>query len=376
MKFDKLKINEQIEILSNKLYDGPLQSLINGSGINNIPKLNILSTNTNVVNVNNCSKGPVYIGLELADNDDCIKTCLNSKASVINVNETETYIYDSVQLKTGAHCVLGPRPECNMRTTYALMTINSIVCRPRFPEIIGGNDIGSNIIACNNSKHYHVENVLWDYANNVSVNAWTTLITDVNEKLPDGLYRFRCKYNGVDIKGNKYQEHFFNRFHPMVNYCASNIVAAHPDVKTVLNEDGKGFYCDCGDPDVTRVKNLIPTDKTSKCSHIQYKDESAKPEIDQGKKSKRIATIPYNCFNMYSFIEDVNNYHPCPPDLFTRNGPQMDVVSFEYSLKDRALIEHPIYYDFVDDDKSGAKVLNNVNIEQIPKLNIEDLDNN
>lgn len=368
LKFDKTKINEQIEILSTKLHDGPMQALLNGSGINNIPKLNILSTNTNVVNVNNCSRGPVYIGLDFAENEDCIKTCLNSKASVINVNENETYIYDTVQLKAGAHCILGPRPECNMRMTYAIMTINTIICRPRFPELIGGNEIGSNIVACNNSKFYHVENVLWDYEGNVRVNPWLTLITDVDEKLPDGSFRFRCKFNGVDQKGNKFQENFFNRFHPMRNYCASNLIAAHPDVRTVLDDNGKSFYCDCGNPEVTRVKHLLPDDKKSKCSHVQYQDELVKPEIPETKKSKRKLTIPYNCFNMYSLIEDVGKYHPCPPDLFTRNGPQMDSVSFEYSLNDKALIEHPIYYDFNDDASSGATVLNNVDIEKIVDL--------
>lgn len=326
--------------LAAKLADGPLQSLLNGSGINNIPLLNIISTNPAVTKANNCGKGPVYIGNTGSDSD-CIKVCANSSASVINVEEGETFISNSSVLQPGAHCIIGPRPECNMKTTDALMTINSIVCRPKFPNLFGG-PTGTNVVACNNRLINDPQNYLWDYKYNQKVDPWTTVVTDEDELLNDGAFRFRCRFNGYDVRQNKYMQHPFNRFHPISNYCASQIYRAHPDVQTIFKSDGT-FECDCGNAQDTRVQNLDPNDKSSLCSNIIK-------QVELDIRNRYTITVPYKCFTLYSLLEDVGKYPPCPNDQFTREGSQMSYVTVPFTTNDKALIEHPMYADFASDN--------------------------
>lgn len=326
--------------MQTKLYNGPLQSLLNGSGINNIPLLNIMSTNPAVSQANNCSKGPVYIGSQIATDMDCIQTCVNDSAKVTNVLDGETVAFNNTLLRPGAHCFIGPRPECNMKTSYALMTVNSVTCVSKFPRLFGG-DLGTEIVACNNKNIYDPNNVLWDYKSNEAVNPWTTTIIDTDEQLNDGSFRFRCKFDGEDYRGNKYIPHPKDRFHPIINYCASLIYRAHPDVKTIFQTDDT-FACDCGDEQETRVKHMYADNPSSQCASIQYKVESLVGD-------KKRVTLPYKCFTLFSTLAEVGSSPPCPEDLFTRQGNQVSSVSLEFTENERSLIEHPIYQDLTDD---------------------------
>lgn len=332
--FDK-NIATQNENLAVKLADGKLQALLNGSGINNIPNLNIITTNAAVSKANACGKGPVHIGSSGTD-QDCIRTCANSTASVINVADGEIYVYESAILQVGANCVIGPRPECNMKTSFAMMTINSIICRPRFPDIVGG-PLGTTLVACNNRQITDPQNYLWDYRYNTKFNPLTTDIVDSNEILGDGTYRVRCKFTGYDIRQNQYIEHPNNRFQPFRNYCASSIYAAHPSVKTIISDSGN-FECDCGNYSDTRVQNIIPGDKTSICSNYVQSET-----VDVGER--KILSVPYKCFTLFSPIEDVGHYLPCPNDQFTREGSQFGLINVPFSLNQNAIIEHPMYKD-------------------------------
>lgn len=333
--YDKT-LQEDDEKLAEKLKDGPLQSLLNGSGINNIPKLNLITTNSKISKANKCGHGPIHIGNE-ATNHDCVKICSNSSAYVINVKPDESYIYETTILKPGAHCTIGKRPECDMATSVAIMTVNSTLCRSKFPNIVGGSS-GTTIVACSNQQIYDPHNYLWDYKMSEAFNPWTTTITDEDELLNDGHYRFRCKFEGTDNRGNYYQEHPFNRFHPISNYCAALIYGAHPDVKTVIKDDGT-FECDCGNKEDTRVENIHFNDKSSQCFHdaISTKIESEKHETME-------TNIPYKCFTLFSPLEDVGKYLPCPTQQFTNEtAPQWSTVRISVTKNEKILIEHPMY---------------------------------
>lgn len=332
--FDKT-IGIQNETLASKLANGKLEALLNGSGINNIPNLNIITTNVALSKANACGKGPVYIGKTGTDKD-CVRTCANSTASVINVADGETYIYESSVLHSGANCIIGPRPECNMKTSFAMMTINSIICRSKFPDLLGGS-LGTSVVACNNRQITDPQNYLWDYKYNIKFNPLTTNILDTNEILNDGSFRFRCKFNGYDIRQNQYIQHPNNRFQPFRNYCASEIYAAHPNVKIVMNTDGT-FKCDCGEFNETRVKNIDPLDNSSLCSNLTHSDTLEH-------KAKRLLTIPYRCFTLFSHLDDVGKYLPCPNDQFTREGSQYGSIKLEYTTTLTHVIEHPMYND-------------------------------
>lgn len=316
-----------------KLGKGPLQSLLNGSGINNIPQLNIISSNVGVTTANDCGRGPIRIGAN-GSQSDCVRVCANSNVNMIEVKPGEQYVFDSTMLDEGVYCVVGPRPECNMRTTIALMTINSIVCRPKFPNLIGG-PLGTTVVACNNQFVNDPQNYLWDFKLNKRVDPLTVNITDEDERLPTGKYRFRCRFRGLDDRGNRYMAHPYNRLHPMVNYCASSIYQAHPSVRTVIDRKFDRFRCDCGDYRETRVQNMIPDDNTSVCSHLT---QSVKVEA----KERKILELPYKCFTLFSTLTDVGKYPPCSVEQFTRKGSQMSSVKIPFS-QSHELIEHPEY---------------------------------
>ncbi|AQN78569.1 ACH96147.1 pif-2-like protein [Kallithea virus] len=351
---DDIKIkNERTAV---QLSKSKLESLINGSGINNIPNLNIVTTNPEINKSSDCSKGPVYIG-KTGTTQSCIQTCSNASATVLNVRENENYIYEQSTLSVGAYCLIGPRPNCNMNTSHAIMTINSVICRPKFPELVGG-PLGNKIVACNNREINDPQNILWDYKYNEKFNPITTIISSVDEVLPDGEYRFQCRFNGVDTTKNQFIPHPYNRLHPIRNYCASSIVAAHPDVKTVFDTTTNTYKCDCGDHDETRVKNIDPNDPTSLCSNVSY-------EIKVDVFNRKIMTLPYRCFNLFSPISDVGKYLPCPVEQFTRDGTQYTNTVIPFSTNIDAPIEHPQYSKFRGKDtivyvESSGKILERV----------------
>lgn len=322
------------EALAEKLKIGPLEALLNGSGINNIPQLNLISTNTAITTANNCGKGPVNIGAS-GDDSDCIKVCANSSAKAVQVNEGEEYYYGSNALTPGVQCIIGPRPECDTKTTIVLMTVNSVICRPRFPRVIGGQ-IGTKVIACNNRLIQDPKNVLWDYKYNVRFDPMTTTILDEDEILPDGTYRLRCKFLGSDERGNLYMEHPTDRFHPIRNYCASLIYRAHPDVKTEFIDHGNDYRCDCGNYADTRAKNLVIGDTHTQCSPISANVSETGQEVNT-------VEIPYNCFTLFSPITSVPNMPPCPNDQFTREGLQMSSIKVTYTENQNVILEHPLY---------------------------------
>lgn len=312
-------------------------ALINGSGINNIPSLNIISTNASVNFANKCGQKPILFGTTGTD-VDCQRMCANETAHVLNVSDDNESYYEQNKLETGAYCMIGRRPECNTKTTSILMTINSVTCRSKYPKLFGGKT-GNDVVACNDSKINDPLNILWDYKNNTRVRAETVSLKDEDELLLNGDYRFRCRFMGKDSNGNTFMENPYDRFHPIKNYCAEYVYGAHPSVKTIVDVENNKIKCDCGDYSITRVYNINPDDKSTRCSNEIYENKTLLPNQKQ-------ITIPYKCFTINSPIEDVGKYLPCPPDQFTRNGSRMSSVSLIYSERDSVPIEHPYYKDF------------------------------
>lgn len=344
-------IERKSEELREKLKHGPLQSLMNGSGINNIPNLSLVTNNEEISRANKCSEKPLLVGSSGVTQDECVRICANSSANVINVQDGELYLYEQQTLSPGFYCTIGPRPECNTKTSIPVMTVNSVTCRSKFPRLVGG-PLGTTIVACNNSQINDQKNILWDYKNNKAFDPLSTVITNQNERLPDNQYRFRCKFNGVDERNNQYIRHPLDRFQPIRNYCASSIYSAHPDVRTVYSKDNKSFTCDCGDFKETRVTNMTDA-KNSICSHIK-----SETKTDVG--DRKLLTLPYKCFTLYSTLDDVGKYPPCNNEQFTRQGSQMSSVTIPYTHKLNHMIDHPIYDKLIDKEFYIPRVGTNV----------------
>lgn len=344
--FNRKKIASKTDKTILALRDNEMKSLLNGSGINNIPHITINSTNSEVTTINRCGNGPTFVG-DVTDNinkDTCVRMCMTSSAKLIKITKNEKFIYDGTELHPGYYCSLAPRPMCNTNTTIAIITANNVSCKPKYPRLVGG-DIGSSIVACNNSNIYNPNNILWDNKYNRRFDPFLTYLTDENELLPNGDYRFTCKYNGVGSNGNKYIAHPLDRLHPIENFCASLIHKAHRDVQTLFPSENT-FTCECGDENETRVKNLNPLDKSSPCAHTSL-------QVKTTIKEKSILEIPYKCFNIFSPIEDITKYPPCPDQQYTKNNSKLASTFIHYTDKPKQLIEHPSYEHFSND---GAEI--------------------
>lgn len=314
-------------------------NLINTSGINNIPNLNLISTNVNVAKAASCAESPINIG-SVGTLDDCIRLCANSNTKILDITDHDEMYYNSTQLKRGKNCIIGERPQCDVQNTIILMTANSIVCKPKFPNIIAG-PLGTTIIACNNKIINDPQNILWDYKYNVKYDPLNSTITSEDELLSDNNFRFRCKFNGLDERNNKYQQHPYNRLHPVKNYCASLIYGAHPDVKTIYDVEKNTLICECGDVNETRVRNLIENDKSSQCS-----DKIV--SVQTLFKEKKELSLVQKCFNLFSPITDVGKYLPCSDTKqFVKEGSQTQTIKIQFSTASADYaIEHPIYEKF------------------------------
>lgn len=325
------------DLLANKYKDSKLNKLLNGNGINNIPNLNIITTSSAVEEANKCGNGPLKILKDSIDDYDCQKICATSNASALIVNEGDSFSFSNTGLDPGLYCMLGDRLDCEPQTTYPVMTLNSVTCYPKYPELFGG-ETGKKIVACNDSLIYDPKNYLYDRLNQKPVyNTNGILMTSegADEKLSDGLYRFVCKFEGEDERGNLYMENPLSRYHPIKNMCASMIYRAHPNVKTIFNEDGS-VTCDCGDYQETRVVNIDPNDKSSKCA-------SERDSIEPVNKELYKMTKTYPCFTLFSPFTDIGKMHPCPPEQFTREGNMFSKLEMNISDDTTALIGHPLY---------------------------------
>lgn len=347
--------DRKVGLLSNP-ESNPLQSLTNVSSVNNIPGINLRSTNELVTDANNCGRTPKFLSVSLHHTDtDCVRACVNdsAKAFYVNTDGSGEYIIENGKmLRPGTYCTIGKRPECNTLTTIVLMSLNSVVCRPKFPRIAGGVT-GNKTIACNNRQINHPRNVLYDRLKKRSYDPQHTRITDEDEKLDNGEYRFVCLFNGTDENNNAYVQHPYDRFQPIRNYCTFLLKDASPDIELRVNLSTGDFTCYCGDKNKTRVSNMYIGNVSSPCTAVSYNDVAL-----YGKKRKR--TIPYRCFHVNSPITDITKYLPCPPKQFTTGMVDLATLDMIYSYDDDAPIEHPLY-----EKLSGDKVFINKDLKLV-----------
>lgn len=320
--------------------NSPFAKLLNTSGINNLPHINIITTNVNVAKAANCANAPINIGLN-GTQSDCVRVCANSNAKLMIITDSDEVYYNNAQLPVGNNCILGERPQCNQNTTTILMTINSIVCKPKFPNLIAG-PLGTTIVACNDRLIQDPQNILWDNKYNTPVDPLSTMFTSEDEKLPNGTYRFSCKFNGVDEQHNRYIMNPKSRFHPLKNYCTQLLWNASHDIKFVYNPEDDTITCDCGNYQDTRVRNLIVNDQTTPCSDKQITYTTINKDLKQVDLVKK-------CFTLYSPITDAGEYFPCSnTDQFVKQGSQTETITLQYSEIDAAAIEHPRYKDMTN----------------------------
>lgn len=326
------------EILNN----AALAALVNANTLSNLPNINIDTNNDDVAEMIKCKDSAILMDKTIDPNKNYTQLCKNkcgANGSVVLLQKGQEYFFNNVALAEGAWCVLNSIP-CNLNTGYVVATVNSNICKSKYPSMFGGADAGT-IIACNNEKYPATSSKLWDYANNEEVDPQLVIMTHEDEKLTDGQFRFRCKYNETD-NGNPYMAHPLNRFHPLRDLCTESVYRAPYEAHAVVSDSS--WYCECGVFEDTRIKHLDPKNIKSTCTSCYYE------------KDKNTYRIPYRCFTMDSHFIKPTQLPPCLNN-FLNPGNKCDTITLNI---EEHVTENPI-----------AMMQNSVGAEERPFLGIE-----
>jgi len=281
----------------------PIKHLKDVRGIVNLPNININSSSIQENESAKCADEALFLG-EVDEKsikqyeDECVNKCTTS-SSILVINEGEEYYFHDKLLQTGVWCV--PHTfECNLPTGYVVYGLQGPVCKSKFPRCFGGA-LATKVIACKDESYTFTNSILWDNLHNVRVDPMTIEMTDEDEKLPGGEYRFTCQYSNDEI-GNKLQDHPLDRLHPTKNRCVKNVPSAHPSAGMKVDEIG--WYCDCGKFEDTRLLNEDPHRMKSTCTPYPK-------TITEVNYSTFDVKTPYKCWNIMSPITDLVKSNPC-----------------------------------------------------------------
>jgi len=319
-----LKLNAQLE-------NEAVANLINGNSLVNLPNITFITNNPEIQQQVNCQNGAIYLGPNDGSNyiGACKSQCGGAGNLIVIETEADEYFVNGTKLGVGVWCSVQPLP-CNLKTGYVVASLNSYVCRPKYPNMFGG-PTASNIIACNNENYSATGSQLWDYKFNVAVDPSSVIMSNEDEKLSDGTFRFRCKF-GKDTNRNPYVENPLNRFHPMRNWCNKTVPAAHPDVKLRVTTSPDTWLCDCGDYRITNVKNADPDNPQSTCSACIYELTG---DLQEERFNGAEITFPRTCFNINSPYTQVFTDLPCNPNNFISLTPFCDRMKFNVTMLTR-----------------------------------------
>ncbi|GBN65584.1 hypothetical protein AVEN_112023-1 [Araneus ventricosus] len=189
-------------------------------------------------------------------------------------------------LDPGTYCIPKGLEACNQNTSIPIYSASGWFCASRNDSIWEGD----HQIACQNGlARDHSKNFLFDYKLNKAV---AGNVRDYYEKLPDGAYRYRCKCESLDVRGNR-----------MVNtlafFCSLDYCLREMTNKPTLGWDGE--KCNCG---VYSHKN--PSDPRSHCLYesTKIKDDKYLIGIVECMTADALQRKPMYCTDKrYSFVE-------------------------------------------------------------------------
>lgn len=314
----KVDTKSYFEYLTNtvdQLADGNLSQLLNGNSLVNLPIVTYTTNNIEINHLQRCKQGPVFMGVDT--NVDFTQLCFNTCGSTgrpLIIEQDQQYYFNNVQLTPGVWCATNIT-DCNMRTGYVVASINSVVCRTKYPNMFGGV-YATNIVACSNEFIPNNNSLLWDNLYNERVNPLTISMTNEDELLPDGSYRFTCKY-GLDSNGNPLLPHPLNRFQPITDICNNTIYKASFEVHANISDSG--WFCDCGTFNETRVQNIDPDNPKSTCTSCLHDYNS----------NDNTYTIPYNCFTVNSPFRSLFENSMCNASKYTTYGNLCDTFKMQ-----------------------------------------------
>lgn len=199
-------------------------------------------TTTTTIDSAMCTHG-LYLGSE-DKYINCIDRCGHEDYEYRYINPNEKLVIHKRELY-GAYCLPKAATQCNLNTSLAVIGLDGYKCISKFPTLLGGAS-GNEIIGCDSGQL--IDGLTNEtYTHMIPTNL---IINDINERLPNGLYRFRC-VNPAD--------------HIDVDVTIGSRFESEIDVCKILDENGKrgdDGTCVC-DHYINRGNNAICTQCTS-----------------------------------------------------------------------------------------------------------------
>lgn len=170
-------------------------------------------------NANNddlCHQG-YYIGMEDLGHTEGTELCGNVCGSGdfdYKFIDTNGIFVNKKEIR-GAWCLPKPISRCNLSTSNAYIGINRYECITKFPQLLGG-PYGNQIIGCGPDNTFMDILEEQTYSKYIPTNL---IINDLDERLPTGEYRYKCKFKSNDyfsLEGTT----LGGRFDIEVNSCA------------------------------------------------------------------------------------------------------------------------------------------------------------
>ncbi|KAG8148305.1 uncharacterized LOC118073440 [Chelonus insularis] len=311
--------------LQERVKNKQLAQLMNGQLMDNLPNINLFVNNHHDSNLTKCTSTNALFLRDVPDNlteadidtnnhsydSQCQKVCKSGSARALvitDIEKQEVYM-NNTRLNPGIWCV-ADRLQCNLRTTYAVITASGdIVCRSKFPELFGG-PTGDKVIACNNYQYYNRNNKLIDNRTGQPVDPKTVSLYDKNESIYD---RFTCVF-GTDDYGNQYIEHPLNKFHPFRNPCTIKLTDTGSKAPDMFNRETA--ECDCSKLGSIELKNALADNKRSTCTGCRNEFQA----------DVKMLQIESECFNINDPAVDARHKLPCSPDKFNLNSVRCNLI--------------------------------------------------
>lgn len=162
---------------SQKYIDSGLEYTGELDGFESLPQLEFDTAPT-------CSEF-IYLGSENIYMD-CSKKCNSERYEYKYIDKQQDVVIDNRRLY-GAYCMIKAIAQCNLNTSQALVGPDGYKCVTKYPNIFGGVT-GNTIVGCNGILNDHLLGHTYEYTIPSKLN-----MSDINEKLPNGKYRFTCK---------------------------------------------------------------------------------------------------------------------------------------------------------------------------------------
>lgn len=185
--------------------------------LGSIPKVQIVDGNFENFD---CDQ-PKFLGVEPKDyTSQCFNVC-GGNGSVRLITDDDQIFVDGKQLRPGYWCFKQRLVDCNPKFGRLLASPNGVVCRPKFPNLVGGAS-ANQVVACQHEGYREAGYLIDKLDPDLKFNLRTVKFSSEDERMPDGSFRFECRYPNIV---QRLIDHPFNRLTPLADPCVAQYSA-------------------------------------------------------------------------------------------------------------------------------------------------------